>query len=142
MRFSMSSSTSCICGIKIKYIFLKQILVLKRECSLNQKSQHSLSLTSRQFIQLWQTYVFTSVLSNVIMILLSNIIHGSGNQKMTALLLCLNFQKMKKYHQNMLHIACLLLYFIKLGDRQFDIYISNDNLHFALSFHMQTFHSL
>lgn len=81
---------------------------------LKEEFQHLLSMTSKQFIQLWQTYVFTSVLSNIIMIL--KMIYSSGNYKMPALLLCENFQEIKKYHQSMLHVVHLFLHLVKLGD--------------------------
>jgi len=41
-------------------------------------------MTSKRFIQPWQTYVFTSVLSNIIMIL--KMIYSSAGHKMPALL--------------------------------------------------------
>lgn len=58
---------------------------------------------------------------------------------MPALLLCGHFQKMKKDHENMLHVAHLLLCLVKLGGSS--KHASNENLHFALNFHMQTFQS-
>lgn len=63
----MSNSTSYICDIKIKYIFFNRFELLRGN-EVKVEVSTLLNMTSKQFIHLWQTYVFTSVLSNIIMI--------------------------------------------------------------------------